>query len=63
MNTPCNPASVPKSPVEVLYGPWHGQAGVLQEPLSAGEWLVQLLQPDQYGAVLLALQPWQFRQL
>ncbi|WP_218080782.1 hypothetical protein [Anthocerotibacter panamensis] len=50
-----------KSRVEVLYGPWHGQQGILQTPLTAGEWLVRLLQEDQDGEILLALDRCQFR--
>jgi hypothetical protein len=54
-------ATPKKSLVEVLYGPWHGQQGEIQEPLSPGEWLVRLFQEDQYGEILLALDSCQFR--
>jgi len=49
--------------VEVLYGPWHGQPGILQESLSPQEWLVKLLKDDQDGEILLALESCQFRPL
>jgi hypothetical protein len=50
-----------KSFVEVLYGPWHGRQGVLQEHLTPHEWLVRLLDEDQDGEILLALEACQFR--
>ncbi len=53
----------PEHPVEVLYGPWRGKQGVIKENLTAGEWLIRLLQEDQYGEVLLALDGCQFRPL
>jgi len=52
-----------KSLVEVLYGPWHGKQGVLQEHLTPQEWLVRLLDEDQDGEILLALETYQFRQI
>lgn len=52
-----------KSLVEVLYGPWHGKWGVIQAHLSPQEWLVRLIDDDQDGEVLLALEPCQFRTL
>ncbi len=53
----------PQAPVEVLYGPWHGKQGLLQEAITSQEWLVRLLQEDQDGAILLVLKPYQFRPL
>jgi len=53
----------PQKVVEILYGPWHGEQGILQESLSPQEWLVRLFREDQYGEVLLALEVCQFRSL
>jgi hypothetical protein len=48
------------SPVEVLYGPWHGKRGMIEANLSATEWLVKLDEKDDCGEVLLALEKNQF---
>jgi hypothetical protein len=49
------------SPVEVLYGPWHGKRGLIRASLSPHEWLVRLDEQDDCGEVLLALKKSQFR--
>jgi hypothetical protein len=56
------PESFP-SPVEVLYGPWHGKRGLIRANLSAHEWLVSLDEQDDCGEVLLALEQDQFKTL
>jgi hypothetical protein len=48
------------SPVEVLYGPWHGKRGMIKANLSTTEWLVKLDEKDDCGEVLLALEKNQF---
>ncbi|MGA7954186.1 MAG: hypothetical protein WCA07_11775 [Gloeobacterales cyanobacterium] len=54
---------ISSSPVEVLYGPWHGQRGLIRAILSPYEWLVSLDEEDDHGEVLLALEKNQFRTL
>jgi|GEM_PF-2079912 hypothetical protein len=54
---------ISSSPVEVLYGPWHGKRGLIREILSTSEWLVSLDEQDDCGEVLLALEKNQFKTL
>jgi hypothetical protein len=58
-----SPTEVSSSPVEVLYGPWHGKRGLIRANLSPNEWLVRLDEQDDCGEVLLALEQNQFKTL
>jgi len=51
------------SPVEVLYGPWHGKRGLIRATLNPKEWLVSLDEQDDCGEVLLALEKDHFKAL
>ena len=57
------PVESSSSPVEVLYGPWHGKRGLIQANLNTNEWLVRLDEQDDCGEVLLALEKNQFKTL
>jgi hypothetical protein len=58
-----SPTEISSSPVEVLYGPWHGKRGLIRANLSTNEWLVRLDEQDDCGEVLLALEQNQFKTL
>ncbi len=58
-----SPSELSSSPVEVLYGPWHGKRGLIKANLSTTEWLVSLDEQDDCGEVLLALEKNQFKTL
>jgi hypothetical protein len=57
------PPEIFSSPVEVLYGPWHGKRGLVRANLNMNEWLVSLDDKDDCGEVLLALEQNQFKTL